>query len=536
MVAKSAHRTIDPIIRLRVFGPVEMLSFSGESVLPRGRKAQAILCYLALTPDTFVPRQRLISLLWSSRWTEQGRASLRQSLLELRSALRSGNIDVLSVQRDRIGLDRDKIWIDGLTRRAEEDEATSEGALHAERLLETLVGLQIGPRAIDDYVAPALTQEIVSALARLRWLRIRFSTERGGADYLLDGYVSVANGGFRLVLRLLDHTDREIILWTGTIQLPCPLQASSIGEAVEQVVEQLDPEILAIETRKALRRPPATDDSYDCLLRAVPLLYRFEQCAWREATNLLDRARRLDPQHGRALAFSALCRVTALAQGWSESPADDMRAADREAAHAIACDPRDSLALALSGHIKSFIQHEFDTALSLFERAIHANPSCGLSWGYSSLTYAYLGRTAEASRRLARAQAIMIHDPYLSFMESFAAVIAFFAHDWGEAVRLSRRQLEMRPGFVAMRKLLIGALCQTGRFDEACGEDRLLRSEEAGFAWTKHLRAYPFGREEDRASLEAALRRARLLPDPIQPAARAIHDDGTPEPLPRLRA
>jgi adenylate cyclase len=595
MVANKGHHATDPLVRLRLFGPVEALSFSGESVLPRGRKAQAILCYLALTQERFIPRQRLISLLWSSRWIEQGRASLRQSLLELRSALGSGYADLLTIERDRIALDREKVWIDGLTRRPDQEEERPSLDFQPNRLLETLTGidpkfdewiaqvrgtmgvasgrgkdadsardhqayagrqnpadgsrtaaggvllsvlpiLQIGSGPIDDYVAPALTQEIVTALARVRWLRVRFSTDRGGADYLLEGYISQVGDGFRLVLRLLDHTDREVILWTGTTQLDRPLQPSSLSSAVEQIVEQLDPEILAIETRKVLRRPLASDDSYECMLRAVPLLYRFEIGAWRQATELLARACRSDPQHGRAFAFSALCRVTGLAQGWSEEPAAELRKADHDAVHAVSCDPRDSLALSLNAHIQSFIHHDFDAAQALFERAVRANPSCGLTWGYSSLTYAYLGHTDEAARRLARAQTIMIHDPYLSFMESFAAVIAFFARDWVEAIRVCRRQLEIRPNFVAMRKLLIGALCLTGRFDEAEREDRRLREQEPGFDWPKHLRGYPFGRQEDRLAVETALRRAGLLSGGSAASRRPFSATSTAAPLPRLSA
>lgn len=567
------YRAVDPLIRLRVLGPVEALSFSGENVLPRGRKAQAILCYVALSPEESVSRRRLIGLLWSSRWPEQGRASLRQSLLELRQALGPTCPALLQIGRDRVSLARDKVWIDGLTARADAEQPAPVRADQLDRLLETLGGLdpcfdnwisecrallgsdapsraadapatagatgpaaapasegeagakggvllsvlpilQIGSLDIEDYLAPALTQELVTALARLRWLGVRFSTEPSGSDYLLEGYVSRVADGLRLVLRLIDHRDRGIIQWTGAMQLGWPLQPGSLGQAVEHVVEQLDPEILAIETRKTLRRPPASYDSYECLLRAIPLLYQFEEVAWRQASDLLARARDADPQHGRAFAFSALCRVTGLAQGWSGDVRADILEADRDAAHAIACDPRDSLALAISGHIQSFVHHDFGSALTLFERAIRANPSCGLSWGYSSLTFAYLGRTDDATQRLSRAQEIMIHDPYVSFIDSFWAVIAFFAHDWSRAITITRRHLELRPSFVAMRKLLIGSLCHCGRIDEALIEDLRLREQEADFSWLTHLNAYPFGLGEDRVALTLALDRAGLIGEP----------------------
>lgn len=570
----TEHIALDPIIRFRLFGPLEILGFGGESVLPRGRKARAILCHLALSADGSASRQRLVDLLWSRREPEQGRGSLRQSLLEIRGALGSEHEAVLSVERDRVTLDRSRIWIDGLSRHADEEPDAKPG-LRADYLLEGLTGidpaydlwvadvrgrlalaihagspgrarpprtaetgasaampvdfaasrqgdrdssglvlavaplLQIGPRRLDDYVAPALTQEIVTALARLRWIKVRLSrASHCDASYRLEGYISRLGDGCRVVMRLVDQSDRDLIAWSGAVDAAYPLRFSSICEVVDKIAMQLDPEILAIETRKAIRRPHPTPDSYECVLRAIPQLYSFERESWRTAAALLQRAVECDPDHGRAWAFSALCRATGLAQGWAASGPHELRKLDAECARAIACDPRDSLALALGGHLRSFLHHDFEGAMALFARSVRANPSCGFAWAYSSLTYAYQGQTAEAARRFERAQAIMVHDPFSSFIEGFNAVIRYFEGEWEETIAICRRQLELRPSFTNIRKLLIGALCLAGRRHEARAEAAALQQVEPGFTWQRHLETYPFARSSDRAALRAALLRA----------------------------
>jgi len=58
----------------------------GLDVGPRGRKARAIIAYLAAHLDEHVSRDRLIELLWPDRPESQARGSLRQSLLEIRRA------------------------------------------------------------------------------------------------------------------------------------------------------------------------------------------------------------------------------------------------------------------------------------------------------------------------------------------------------------------------------------------------------------------------------------------------------------------
>jgi DNA-binding SARP family transcriptional activator len=65
---------------LGVFG----LSQCGEEVRLPGRKARAILAFLVLAPGYSATREQLACLLWTDRGPDQARASLRQSLKELR--------------------------------------------------------------------------------------------------------------------------------------------------------------------------------------------------------------------------------------------------------------------------------------------------------------------------------------------------------------------------------------------------------------------------------------------------------------------
>lgn len=51
---------------------------------PRGRKARAIIAYLASQGGSLVSPERLTALLWSERGDQQARASLRQTLLKLK--------------------------------------------------------------------------------------------------------------------------------------------------------------------------------------------------------------------------------------------------------------------------------------------------------------------------------------------------------------------------------------------------------------------------------------------------------------------
>lgn len=84
---------------------------SGTDLRPRGRKARALLAYLAMHPDKPVSREKLTGLFWGERADEQARASLRQSLFELRELSR-GAPPLLHVGREAVKLAGDAIETD----------------------------------------------------------------------------------------------------------------------------------------------------------------------------------------------------------------------------------------------------------------------------------------------------------------------------------------------------------------------------------------------------------------------------------------
>lgn len=95
-LATDAHR---PSLYLGLLGNFRVEAGT-DHVRLRGRKARAILAYLAVVPNRLVSRDRAADLLWSDRGTEQARGSLRQMLAELRAS--PWIAEALVVSRDSI--------------------------------------------------------------------------------------------------------------------------------------------------------------------------------------------------------------------------------------------------------------------------------------------------------------------------------------------------------------------------------------------------------------------------------------------------
>jgi TolB-like protein len=591
---ETGFEDVGPLLRLQVFGAMEAWSWSGESVLPRGRKAQAILAYLAMCGEATVPRQRLIKLLWSKRWDEQARASLRQSLMELRRYVGTIGPELLTIEKDRVSLQGAKVWVDGIGARSDMTDWTPlpQASQPADSFLESLRGLDaafdqwIETRAtallrqsdaeahidalelpgLDDALAPgkepaeagdaaieddllsinrfeqieerrltiavtpfididgdpntahlsmAFTREVVTALARFRWFIVRVGSvaEAQPSDYRMDGSVSSSASGYRVAVRLVDCRSEEQPVWVHERDLDRAALQDFLGNVAERVVEHVDPEILSIETKRMRAKAPVDCAAYECLLRAIHLVYSFERDNWELGRTLLEQAIAKDPQFGRAYAVSAVARSTALSQGWLAPTEAEIETLDAYATRAIACDPCDSMALAISAHTRLRVKSDFGYAMPIYERALQLNPSCGFAWGYSAIAHGYLGQTDEAMRRLARARELMVWDSYGQFLDSFDMPISYCSGDWSRTIALGERFAARGVRVNNMYKLWVGALCQVGRFAEARQHNRDVIRREPGFSWRRFIAGYPFGREQDRLALAVAIARAGLIAD-----------------------
>jgi DNA-binding SARP family transcriptional activator/TolB-like protein len=124
--------------KLQLFGSPRLVTAAGD-VLPAGKRARGILCYLALARDRKASRERLCNLFWWDRGTAQARASLRQALLELRSALPPGSPDPFCADREGVALD---------PRHVRTDIEAAEAAGSAAALLDVLREIGAEP-AVD---------------------------------------------------------------------------------------------------------------------------------------------------------------------------------------------------------------------------------------------------------------------------------------------------------------------------------------------------------------------------------------------------
>ncbi len=384
----------------------------------------------------------------------------------------------------------------------------------------------IGTTEAEAYLSTGLADEITSALARFRWIFLvsssslaRYATQtrdemqiRRAFDihFLLDGTIQRVGERLRINLRLLDLRAGNQMVWSQRFDRAASDLLTLQDEVAAEVVAQIDPEILLIESQRVAARPSHDAGAYDLVLRAMPLISRLDKPLFLEAGELLRRAIEAEPDYAAAHAWFAYWQMFLVGQGWADAPGEVMAEAGRLAERAITLDPQDAKALTIAGHVRAFLHHRLREAIALHERALMLNPNLAMAWNLSGVAFAYLGDLPEAERRVARYKQLSPFDPQAYFYDTARIIIALLKRAHEHAVEIGREVSQMNPAFSAACKPYLAALGHLGAKSEADSVRARLLEIEPEFSIARFIAASPFERAEDREHYVRGLRLAGI--------------------------
>ena len=174
---------------LTLLGPLRLVDKTGEDLTPKARKTRAVLAIVALAKGP-VPRARFTDLLWGDRGEEQAKASLRQSLYELKELSTAG---VLSATREAVAVGPKRLWT---------DVGELDGSADPSAFAEACDELQWPLLSDLDDITPELDDWLRDERARVSAQIVRRGTEAAEAA-LLAGDASAA----RRIADVLERID-----------------------------------------------------------------------------------------------------------------------------------------------------------------------------------------------------------------------------------------------------------------------------------------------------------------------------------------
>jgi DNA-binding SARP family transcriptional activator/Tfp pilus assembly protein PilF len=405
---------------------------------------------------------------------------------------------------------------DGEASRATTSTSLRDGAkaqlapAHRRRLRVGVLSFLATRERDDQNLAFSLSQEIAAGLARFRWFDViapaslarkpsaRLSEDilrQKELDYVVDGAISGDGRRFEISVRLLDVTQSACPVWSDRFELSIDELHRLDERVTARIVGRIDPVILFIEGQPNRRKQQG---GTGLLLRAMPLMHSMERGKYEQAGELINRALKEDPDNAMILAWAAHWQVYHVGQGWSPNPKRAFTTAQRYALSAIRLDPENAEALGIYGHICSFLDKDFDSALHYFERALRLNPNLAFVWALSALTYCYVGEPEVALQRLERHRDLTPIEPYPALFDNPYAIAYLIKRDYEQAAVFGRRVTKTRPEFVNGYKPLIAALGHLGRREEAKAYVDKLLSLEPGFTVERFGEVYPFKHASDR--------------------------------------
>ncbi len=378
----------------------------------------------------------------------------------------------------------------------------------------------------DSYFGDGIVEDIVGAFASLHELLVisRSSTiryrgtrvdvcEAGrdlGVTYALSGSVRRAGPRLRVSVELAE-TSHGAVVWANHFDGNSEDLFALQDQIASRVVSTIAPQVREAELRRALRKRPDSMEAYDCVLRALSQIYRLKPDDFAEARIWLEKAVALDPGYATPYALLAIWHSIRFGQGWSSDPAADQAEAMRLASAAVERDSFDAMALALCGHAKSILLHEFDEAITLFDRALAASPNSAIAWTRSSPTYSYLGDSGEAIRRAQQGLRLSPFDPHIFFAHSILGLGHYVGGDYEEAARWGRIAREENAQFTANLRFLAASLGALGLVEEARDVRDALLIVEPKFEVARFVASYAI-RDPDRTEQLARHLRLAGLP------------------------
>lgn len=327
------------------------------------------------------------------------------------------------------------------------------------RSLAVLPFADLSTDGSGEYLSDGITQEILSAVARIPELQVAARTSafefkgesrdireigrRLGVRAILEGSVQADGDRLRVTAQLVDAVNgAQIFSDSYDIAMDDIFQVQE--EVARKVAHALQVELEPSEERPEAQRSGRTTkdlDAYQDYLRGTRLLAQRTPAALEGALSHFDRALERDPEY--ALAHARRAQTLALLEDLGQGGRDgDFTEAAEEAKHAVDLAPDLPEGHAVLGLVRT-LAWSWDGAEESFLRALEIEPDDADALQWYSVLLSARGRLGEAVEALERARDL---DPLATRVHSSLAALHFYARNYEAALERVRTARERSGG------------------------------------------------------------------------------------------
>lgn len=376
--------------------------------------------------------------------------------------------------------------------------------------------VNLGDNERDEYFASGLVDDVIISLSGQRDLTVisRSSTLSFARQTIDPRGVGDVLGVRYMITGTLRRNDTRIVLSAELLETDSGEQLTNLrrefpesdmfrvqDEIVEMILTHLMPGMLSAERQRTMRKWPGSFSAYDNYLRAQDLIGSLERELFEEAGIHFQRAIKADPGFSLPLAWAARWHTLRVGQGWSQDPKKDALEAANLAMQAIRMDQKNALALAVYGHVQSYLFGDFENAIEYLDRAREVTPNSSTAWLLSSVTLASLGRSDEAIAAAERALRLSPFDQRLFIYYAFLGTAHYGAGNYRRAAKWLTRGLVENPRYTSALRTLAATQVALGQQANARETIARLVVLEPGFSLANYRRTYRLYTDPEKAAL-----------------------------------
>ncbi len=333
----------------------------------------------------------------------------------------------------------------------------------------------------QDYLGDGITEDIITGLARLRWLfviarnssfvykrkavDVRQVARELGVRYILEGSVRTAGRRIRITGQLIDAESGKHI-WAEKYDRELQDIFAVQDDITERVVAAVEPHLYAEEGFRASSKQPESIDAWGLVVRALSMINKVERRQNLEAQALLRRAIAMDESYARAHALLSWAIWWAVLCYWYPDTREGYARAAAHAEDALSFDPTDPWARMISGLCLSTAgRHE--RALGELRIALDLNPNFALGRTAHGWALLRAGRFDEAIAETGRGLRISPLDSFSGFYTVIHGLALLGARRFEEALPFLRTSVTAFGEYPGHHNTLISCCGHLALLEEA---------------------------------------------------------------------
>src|SRR5215831_11333383 len=293
----------------------------------------------------------------------------------------------------------------------------------------------------QEYLADGITEDIITALTRFRWLFViarnssfaykhkllgaKQIAQELGVEYLIEGSVRKSGQKMRISAQLVDARSGKHI-WAERYDLELNDVFAIQDEIAERVAGAIEPELLKTEGAQAAARHTGNITAWDLVRRGTWHFHQVTRENHLKARELFRQACKLDPDLPEAHLWLGRVSAGVVAYGWSDNPVADLQEGMEAALKAVQLDERNPYAhYALA--IVSVYADRLEQSISAARKAIHISPSFALGHLVHGMALLFSGHASEAIGPLEYGLRLSPYDPQNFAWFNFLALARLFS-------------------------------------------------------------------------------------------------------------